>query len=48
LVGLITVRDIVKIYPSLFDVWAEAIRIKEEAEKLKMAGTEEEYYERLK
>jgi CBS domain-containing protein len=48
LLGLITVRDIIKIYPSLFDVWAEAIRIKEEAEKLKRAGTEEEYYERLK
>ena len=47
-VGLITVRDIIKVYPSLFDVWAEAIRIKEETEKIKRAGSEEEYYEKLK
>ncbi|MEM1535333.1 MAG: CBS domain-containing protein [Candidatus Pacearchaeota archaeon] len=46
LVGIITVRDIIKIFPSLFDVWAEAIRVKEESEKLKRIGREEEYYER--
>jgi hypothetical protein len=28
LLGLITVRDIIKIYPFLFDVWAEVIRIR--------------------
>jgi len=46
LVGFITIRDIIKIFPSLFDVWAESLRIKEEKEKLKRAGHEEEYYER--
>ncbi|MEM4647804.1 MAG: CBS domain-containing protein [Candidatus Pacearchaeota archaeon] len=48
LVGFITIRDIIKIFPSLFDVWAEAIRIKEESEKLKKiqkSEEEEEYYE---
>ncbi|MEM1577713.1 MAG: CBS domain-containing protein [Candidatus Pacearchaeota archaeon] len=47
LVGFITIRDIIKIFPSLFDVWAEAIRIKEESEKLKkiQRSEEEEYYE---
>ncbi|MEM2932643.1 MAG: CBS domain-containing protein [Candidatus Pacearchaeota archaeon] len=47
LVGIITVRDIIKIFPSLFDVWAEAIRVKEESEKLKKIGKEEEYYEQF-
>lgn len=47
LVGIITVRDIIKIFPSLFDVWAEAIRVKEESEKLKRIGKEEEYYEQF-
>ncbi|MEM4318439.1 MAG: CBS domain-containing protein [Candidatus Pacearchaeota archaeon] len=47
LVGIITIRDIIKIFPSLFDVWAEAIRVKEESEKLKRIGKEEEYYEQF-
>ncbi len=44
-IGMITVRDIIKIYPMLFDVWSEAIRIREEKEKLKKACMESEYYE---
>lgn len=48
IIGLITIRDIIKTIPSLFDVWADAIRIKEEMRKIRIAGTEEEYYEKIK
>ncbi len=44
-IGIITWKDILKIAPSLFDVIVESIKIKEETEKLKKAGKEEEYYE---
>lgn len=45
-IGLITWKDIIKIAPTLFDLMLDQIRIREETEKLKKAGKEEEYYER--
>lgn len=44
-IGLITWKDVVKVAPTLFDVILEQMKIKEETEKLRKAGKEEEYYE---
>lgn len=44
-IGIITWKDIIKIAPTLFDLLVEEIRIREESEKLKKLGKEEEYYE---
>lgn len=44
-IGLVTWKDIIKIAPTLFDLLVEEIRIREESEKLKKLGKEEEYYE---
>ena len=44
-IGMITWKDIIKIAPTLFDILVESIRIREESEKIKRAGKDEEYYE---